>query len=325
MSQQLPPLNALRAFEAVARHLSFTKAATELNVTRAAISHQIRFLEEYLGFPLVERHNRVITLTPRAAAALPKLRQGFDSLAEGVHILRNNRSAQSIRVCAAPSFTAKWLIPRLPRFSRRYPDIDMQINSNVHLVDAAAQQGSALIEQALRQNQADVFISFSTPAQAAQMGGKVERLFAVSAVPVCSPALLADSHPHPLRGPADLAFHTLLHDDTDYVGHPSWATWLSLHKVEGVNPQRGLRFNHVALALDAAVEGQGVLLSIKPLAQYDIDAGRLCIPFDLPLPLEHAYYIVLSPHAVADNTGQAVAEFVAWLHEEAEIPVDGVL
>ncbi|MFN3786476.1 MAG: LysR family transcriptional regulator, partial [Thiothrix sp.] len=134
MSQQLPPLNALRAFEAVARHLSFTKAAAELNVTRAAISHQIRFLEEYLGFTLLERHNRTVVLTARAAAALPKLRQGFDYLAEAVHLLRNDILVQRLRVCAAPSFTAKWLIPRLPRFSRRHPEIDMQINSNVHLV-----------------------------------------------------------------------------------------------------------------------------------------------------------------------------------------------
>lgn len=315
MSQQLPPLNALRAFEAVARHLSFTKAAAELNVTRAAISHQIRFLEEYLGFTLVERHNRTIVLTARAEAALPKLRQGFDYLAEAVHVLRNETVRQRIRVCAAPSFTAKWLIPRLPRFSRQHPEIDMQINSNVHLVDADVQHSAALIDNAFRQNQVDIFISFNTVWQA---GANAERLFALSAVPVCSPALTSAEHPHPLREPADLAFHTLLHDDTDYVGHPSWATWLALHGVEGVNANRGLHFNHVSLALDAAVEGQGVLLSIKPLAQYDIDAGRLCIPFDLPLPLEHAYYIVRPQRDTHENQ-QAIDAFIAWLREEAQL------
>lgn len=315
MSQQLPSLNALRAFEAVARHLSFTKAAAELNVTRAAISHQIKFLEEYLGFALIERKNRAIVLSPRAEAALPKLRQGFDNLAEAVHLMRNETPAHSITVCTAPSFASKWLIPRLPRFSRKHPEIDMQINSNANLVDADIQQGSGLIDTFFRQNKVDVVISFGAGNDARE---NAEKLFAVSAVPVCSPALVSDAHPHPLRTPQDLAFHTLLHDDTDYVGHPSWVKWLKLHKVEGVNAHRGLHFNHVSLALDAAVDGQGVLLSIKPLAQSDIEAGRLCIPFHLPIPLEHAYFI-FRPQREGGGNRQASDAFVEWLREEAQL------
>lgn len=316
MSQQLPPLNALRAFEAVARHLSFTKAAAELNVTRAAISHQIKFLEDYLGFALVERKSRAVVLTPQAEAALPKLREGFNNLAEAVRLMRGVTPAQRIFVCAAPSFTAKWLVPRLPRFSRQHPEIDMQINSNAILVDADMQQGTGLLNSFFRQHQVDVVISFCSASHA---GKNAEKLFQVSAVPMCHPALVSDSHPHPLRQPQDLAFHTLLHDDTDYVGHPTWMKWLQLHGIEGVSPNRGLHFNQVSLSLDAAIDGQGVLLGLRPLAQADIDAGRLCIPFDLPMPLEHAYYIIRPQAAGTGANQQACDAFVEWLREEAQL------
>jgi LysR family glycine cleavage system transcriptional activator len=314
MSQQLPPLNALRAFEAVARHLSFTKAAEELNVTRAAISHQIKYLEDYLGFTLIERKNRAIILSSQAEAALPRLREGFNNLAEAVRLMRSATPAQSITVCTAPSFASKWLIPRLPRFSRQHPEIDMQINSNAALVDAGLHQGAGPIDSFFRQNQVDVVISFATDGHA---GENAEKLFPVSAVPVCSPVLMGGQHPHPLCKPEDLAFHTLLHDDTNYVGHPTWANWLALHKISGVNANRGLHFNHVSLALDAAVDGQGVLLSLKPLAQSDIDTGRLCIPFDLPMPLGRAYYIIRPQKTGQSGNQQASDAFVAWLHEEA--------
>ncbi|SEA80660.1 transcriptional regulator, LysR family [Thiothrix caldifontis] len=317
MSQQLPPLNALRAFEAVARHLSFTKAAAELNVTRAAISHQIKFLEDYLGFALLERKNRTIILSKGAEAALPKLRQGFDCLADAVHLMRSEAHSERITVCAAPSFASKWLIPRLHRFSRQHPEIDMQINSNVGLVDADLQQGGGVMDTFFRQNQVDVVIGFGAGLYA---GDSVERLFAVSAVPVCSPVLVSTEHPHPLRVPEDLAFHTLLHDDTNYVGHPRWEKWLKLQGVVGVNANRGLHFNHVSLALDAAVDGQGVLLGIKLLAQSDIETGRLCIPFDLPMPLEHAYY-VFRPQQIQVNQ-RASDVFVEWLLAEAQAQND---
>ena len=310
MSQQLPPLNALRAFEAVARHLSFTKAAAELNVTRAAISHQIKFLEDYLGFALVERKNRSITLSQGAEAALPKLRQGFDNLGEAVHLMRSEKHRQSITVCTTPSFASKWLIPRLHRFSLKYPDIDMQINSNVQLVTADLQGDAGGMDTFFRQNHVDVVIGFG----AGQVAG-AEKLFAVSAVPVCNPALVSDAHPHPLQQPEDLVFHTLLHDESNYVGHPSWVTWLKQQNVQGVNANRGLHFNHVSLALDAAVDGQGVLLAIKPLAQSDIDAGRLCIPFNLPIQLEHAYFIFR--HEKNNNNQVDTDIFINWLREEA--------
>jgi LysR family glycine cleavage system transcriptional activator len=314
MSQQLPPLNALRAFEAVARHLSFTRAAEELNVTRAAISHQIKYLEDFFGFALIERKNRTITLTKGAEAALPKLRMGFDHLADAVHLIRGEALTESITVWAAPSFASKWLVPRLHRFSRKHPEIDMQISGNASLVDVGVQPEGSSMEAFFRQREADVVIRFGSGNYS---GCKVEKLFAVSAVPLCSPALLGETHLPPLKQPEDLAFHTLLHDDTDYVGHPRWTRWLDMHGVKGVNANRGLHFNHVSLAMEAAIDGQGVLLSIKHLAQCEIESGRLCIPFDLPLPMEHAYYII-RPQQAGSNQ-RAVNAFTEWLQEEARV------
>lgn len=313
MSQQLPPLNALRAFEAVARHRSFTKAANELNVTRAAISHQIKYLEDYLGFELLERKSRSIVLTRGAEIALPKLRLGFDKLAEAVRLLRGEKQIDRLTVWAASSFASKWLVPRLHHFSHKYPEIDMQISSNTALVDVDNYSSVADMEAWFRQNEVDIVIRFGNGNYP---DCKVEKLFSVSAVPMCSPALVSDSHLHPLKTPDDLRFHILLHDDTNYIGHPTWEQWLEKQGVKGVNAHRGLRFNHISLAIDGAVEGQGVLLSLKPLAQYDIEAERLCIPFDLPLPLEQAYYIVRSNKA--ETNQNAVQAFVEWLHDEAE-------
>ncbi len=312
MSQQLPPLNALRAFEAVARHRSFTKAAAELNVTRAAISHQIKYLEDYLGLVLIERNNRTITLTKGAEAAMPKLRIGFDHLAQAVNLMRGEKQTQSLTVWCTTSFASKWLVPRLHRFSRQHPEIDMQISGDASLVDADVSSENSSMERFFRAQKVDVMIRFGFGHYS---GCKVDKLLAVTAVPLCSPVLVSDAHPHPVREPEDLMFHTLLHDDTAYVGHPTWARWLEVQGVEGVNASRGLHFNHVSLALDSAVDGQGVLLSIRDLAQADIDAGRLCIPFDLAMPLEHAYYIIRPQQSGANQV--AVNAFVSWLQAEA--------
>ena len=311
MSQQLPPLNALRAFEAVARHLSFTKAAVELNVTRAAISHQIKYLEDFLGFTLIERKNRAITLTRGAEIALPKLRLAFDSLAEAVHLMRGEKQTQSLTVLTTTSFASKWLVPRLHRFSRRYPDIDMQIKGDASLVDADVNRDQGF-ETFFRANAVDIMIRFGLGHYS---GCKSDKLFTVSAVPLCSPVLTSPSHAHPLQQPADLAFHTLLHDDTDYLGHPSWERWLAAQSISGVNPNRGLHFNQVALAMEAAIDGQGVLLSLKALAEMDIDAGRLCVPFDFEIPLEQAYYVIRPNQPVGSQ--EAVSIFLDWLQEEA--------
>lgn len=217
---------------------------------------------------------------------------------------------------AAPSFASKWLVPRLHRFSRQYPDIDMQISGENSLVDADTMADNGMLEQVFRSQQVDVMIRFGLGNYT---GCRVEKLMAVSAVPLCSPSLVNAAHPHPLRTPADLVSHTLLHDETAYVGHPRWAHWLALQGVEGVNANRGLHFNHVSLAMEAAIDGQGVLLSLRNLAQCEIEAGRLCIPFDLAMPLEHAYY-TLTPLQAGTNHN-ALNAFVGWLRQEAHQPM----
>lgn len=309
MSQQLPPLNALRAFEAVARLKSFTKAAAELYVTRAAISHQIKHLEFYLGFPLVERHNRSISLTPAGAAALPKLREGFNNLAEAVHEMRTQMSNKTLNVWMAPSFASKWLLPRLHLFSKNHPDIEMRINVDKQLVDAT--HDHADLDELFRNHDIDVMVRFGSGHYA---GCQVTQLFSAQAVPLCNPRLLKDKD-RPLKKPDDLAHHTLLHDDTPYAGRPSWEKWLQEFSIEGVDVRRGLHFNQVSMAMDAAVDGQGVLLSIDALAFHDIAAGRLCVPFELAMPLEHAYYVIRPDGASANQ--EAASTFTNWIISEA--------
>ena len=253
MSQQLPPLNALRTFEAVARLKSFTKAADELSVTRAAVSHQIKNLEEYIGYSLFERHTRSISLTPAGEAGLPKLREGFNSISEAVHLMNSHLSNENITVWMAPSLASKWLIPKLHTFSQRHPDIDMQINAEPGLIDTAEKNKHSM-EDLFRSEDADVVIQFGTGDYP---GCDVHKLFSVKAVPLCSPALLNDPK-KPLNKPEDLSHHTLLHDNTPYKGRPQWSKWLEQAKIEGVDTDRGLKFNYILLAIEAAIDGQGV-------------------------------------------------------------------
>lgn len=309
MSQQLPPLNALRAFEAVARLKSFTKAAAELFVTRAAISHQIKHLEFYLGFPLVERHNRSISLTPAGEAALPKLREGFNNLAEAVYEMRTQLSNKTLNVWMAPSFASKWLVPRLHLFSKAHPEIEMRISGDSQLVDAS--HDHADLDELFRSHDIDVMVRFGSGHYS---GCQVTKLLSAQAVPLCNPRLLEDKT-SPLQKPEDLENHTLLHDDTPYPGRPSWKKWLEQFSVPDVDVHRGLHFNQVSLALDAAVDGQGVLLSIDTLAEHDIAAKRLCVPFDLRMPLEHAYYVIRPDSSTANQ--EASDSFIDWIISEA--------
>lgn len=305
MSQTLPPLTALRAFEAAARHLSFSKAAAELHVTTAAISHQIKGLEDHLGVALFHRHSRSLELTDIGRAGLPKLHEGFARLIEGVQEMRSQMGSKVLGVAATPSFAAKWLVPRLQRFAAAHPDIDLRIAASMDVLDAA--QPAAEI---FRNSEVDIAIRFG---KGDYPGCRVDELVAVSAVPLCSPRLLHGERA--LRRPEDLRNHTLLHDDTPYDGRPDWANWLKAAGVEGVDVARGLHFNHVSLALQAAIDGQGVVLGLEPLAAADIAAGLLVRPFDLSLPLPYAYYVI-SPKASAEQP--EIADFRAWLLAEAE-------
>jgi LysR family glycine cleavage system transcriptional activator len=309
MPRRLPPLNALRAFEAAARHQSFRDAATELFVTPAAISHQIKSLEDYLGVQLFRRKGRALRLTEPALAGLPQLQEGFENLAEAVERIEANQGTGTLTVSVAPTFAAKWLVPRMHRFACACPAVDLRITASLALID----YGSTVPMTAadfLRQG-VDVAIRFGTGSYP---GLHVEKLLSTSVVPVCSPSLLEGEHP--LREPADLRYHTLLHDDTQLLGgsQPGWLVWLNAAGVHDVDTNRGPRLSSMALALDAAIEGQGVVLSLRNLVAGDLRAGRLVVPFETDFPMEMAYYVVC-PEATAD-LGRIVA-FRKWIMAEA--------
>jgi LysR family transcriptional regulator, glycine cleavage system transcriptional activator len=296
MSRRLPPINALRAFEASARHLSFARAADELGVTPPAISHQVRQLEEYLGMQLFRRLTRRVVLTEAGQLALPGLTQGFDLLAEAVESLRApDQCAGPLTVSCAPSFAAKWLVPRSESFRSACPDIDLRISANLNLAD-------------FRNEDVDVAIRFG---RGDYPGLKVDNLRAEIIAPLCSPRLLEG--PHPLRSPADLAHHTLLHDDSvsSAVGPaPDWRMWLKLAGHEEIDSSRGPRFSYADHALQAAADGQGVLLGRLSLADDDLNSGRLVRLFGREIPTEFGYFLVRPDRGVDPPR---VAAFRDWI------------
>jgi LysR family glycine cleavage system transcriptional activator len=309
MAERLPSLNALRAFEAAARNLSFTRAAAELHVTPTAISHQIKGLEAYLGVMLFHRLNRALVLTENGRSALPKLQEGFACLSEAVRTIQTPDKRPSITVSVAPSLTAKWLVSRLPRFAARHPDIDLQVSASDHQLDRGSTPSA--VRDGLYQAGTDVAIRFG---HGNYPGLRVDMLFGATLVPLCSPRLLTGEHP--LRQPEDLRYHALIHDDSAYTGRPDWIDFFKAAGVQGVDMTRGLHFSHVSLAMEAAASGQGVVLSLTPLAADDLATGRLVIPFDLCLPVPYAYYMVCLEERAEQPD---IATFRAWLLEEAVI------
>lgn len=303
------PLSALRGFEAVARHGSFRKAADELHVTPAAVSQQIKVLEEQLGQPLFHRLATGLALTRAGQAGLPLVREGIASLESAAQLMAAQRSADTLNVWTAPSFAAKWLMPRLHRFVDKHPGIDIRLSASALLIDGTS---GVISSDDLRRHGVDVAIRFG---QGQYPGCEVEKLLSASVVPLCSPKLMKGKHP--LREPADLRHHTLLHDDTAYEGRPDWASWLALAGVSGVDPSHGLRFNHAALALEAAADGQGVALTLLPLAATDIANGRLVVPFTQRVDVDTAYYLI-SLRSAEETEAPEIAAFRAWLMSEAQ-------
>ena len=308
------PLNALNAFEVAARHESFSKAADELNVTPAAVSQQIRMLEELMGVQLFHRLNRGLALTAAGKAGLTNLQDGFRNVNDAVNQIRSAPDKQSLDVWMAPSFASKWLMPRMRRFVDLHPEIDLHISASAELVDTDAMSPS-LTEDILRTHDVDIAIRFG---RGFYPGCLVERLMKVVALPLCSPALLKDSK-KPLTRPADLVNHTLLHDETPYEGRPDWSSWLQAVGVDSVDGTRGLSFNRVSLALAAAVEAQGVVLSLEQLAMDDLSKGRLVVPFHHEVELAQAYYMISLQHSA---NAEHVMAFKRWLVEEAAIDIN---
>jgi LysR family glycine cleavage system transcriptional activator len=311
---RLPPLNALKAFEAAGRHLSVKKAAAELNVTPAAVSHQIKALEDALGVKLFFRRNRALELTEAARACLPKLREGFDSLVQAVERLHAHKGGGMLTVSVAPSFAARWLMPRLHRFLESHPEIDVRVSARLRQSAEGGRRG-ATAERAT----VDTWLADSDVAilygRGDYPGFKVDKLFGLSITPICSPRLLTDPD-HPLLRPADLRHQLLLHDDTGdlYDGVSFWEVWLKAAGVQGVDVDRGPRFSHAVLAFEAAAEGHGVVATMPVLAEADLNAARLITPFALRVPLQSAYYLVCAESAVGRP---GVAEFRKWLLAEA--------
>ena len=300
MPYRLPPLNALRAFEAAARHMSFQKAAGELHVTPAALSYQIRQLEDHLGRKLFRRLNRAVDLTPDGAALAAGVRDGFDRLMQAVAAFNQRRTGNVLVISAGPAFTAKWLTPRLYRFIAAWPDIDARIAASIRLAD-------------LRRDDVDIVVRFGRGTYAGCVSSK---LLDEYVTPLCAPSLLTGAHP--LRGPADLAHHTLIHDET-HVGVfdlPDWRRWLAEAGVSNVDASRsGLHFNVADHAIDAAVAGAGVVLGRMVLADADIKAGRLVQPFPLKLKADYAFYVVTLESRVDEP---AIKAFHDWIFTEAE-------
>ena len=297
-------LNALRAFEASARHQSFSLAAQELNVTPAAVGQLVRTLEDWLGSPLFVRSTsgraRLVT-TEVAEQALPDIRAGLERLAVGLERLRSGSAGGVLTVTVSPAFAAKWLLPRIERFQAAWPETDLRLDTSLKPVDFVAQR-------------IDVGVRYG---RGQWPGLAAEKLMDEEMYPVCAPALLATAT---LQAPGDLRGQVLIHDqsvDTS-TGFASWQAWLRHAGVQGVPTDRGLRINNSAAVLQAAIDGQGVALARSVMAHDDLAAGRLVRLFpQVRLESALAYYVVYRPECIAQPK---VAAFRDWLLREAHGP-----
>ena len=292
MTRRIYPLTALRAFEAAARNLSFVKAADELHVTPAAISHQIKTLEEHLGMPVFKRLNRALILTPAGQSLFPAVSEALDIMASAVDRLHHQDQSGVLTVTTMDSFAATWLVPKLGRFRRSNPDIDVRISTSDESIDF----DRVNMDMAIRYGAGD------------WSGLHVERLMTEEVFPVCAPSLLQSGSP--LNCPTDLKNHTLLHDDL----RVDWRMWLMATGEETVDSSKGPGYQHSNLVLLAAEQGDGVALARSVLVQHALAAGRLVKPFDFAIPGEYAYYIVCPE---ANLKRPKVKAFREWLVAEA--------
>ena len=299
MPRSLPPLTALRAFEAAARLLSFTKAARELHVTPAAVSHQIRGLEKYLGVSLFHRTARRLVLTDQGHLAAEYFREGFDRLARGVDLLRAHDGGGVLSLSTTSAFATRWLVPRLGRFVRRCPGLDLRLKAGNQPIDFDHDE----VDAAVRIGRGGLD------------GVRAIALFGESIAPVASPAFIRQ---HRIRRLADLARVPLLHDDSKRrAGRPAgWSEWFRAAGVRGVDTQPGMHFDDGHLALQAAAAGRGVALGRLAYAIDDLEAKRLKRPFEPVLELDLKYYLLIPELRM---TEPAIAAFRGWLEQEAAL------
>ena len=290
MTARLPSLNGLRAFEAAARHLSFTNAASELNVTQTAISHQIRRLEEELGIRLFVRQNRALALTPEAKEYLPGIRAAFNDLRLATDRLLRKDDDYVLTLSTLASLAAKWLLPRLSTFQEAHPGIDVRITTSTSLVDFK----SGDVDAAIRYGRGH------------WPGLRADWLMADEVFPVCSPALLTGKRP--LRRPEDLRDHVLLHTSTN---SDDWRLWLTAAGLPtDISKQKGVTFDLILMTVQAAIDGIGVAMGRTSYVQDDIAKGRLVVPFEIALPADAGFYLV-SPQAGPDPP--KLQAFRQWL------------
>ena len=266
---RLPPLNALKAFEAAGRHLNFRLAANEIGVTQGAVAQHVRGLEAAMGVKLFERLPRGLALTDEGRRYLAPVRRAFEMIAEATEILRPQQTVLTISV--TPSFATKWLVPRLGQFAEANSNVDVRVDASQRLAN-------------FQSDGIDIAVRQGTPPFGP--GLSAEPLFPLDFYAVCSPALV--SGPHPLRTPDDLAHHVLLHD-----AHGLWPLFLEKIFAGRAKPRfRAMNFNQTSLAVDAAVAGQGVALASDPFVEHEIAAGRLCRPFDDTVQGEVGFFVV---------------------------------
>lgn len=291
----LPPLTAVRAFEAAARHLSFTKAASELHVTQSAISHQVRTLESWLGFELFHRSSREIRLTPEGVAYLPPIRAALNQLRAATESVMNRGYEGLLSISTTESFANNWLIRRLPDFSRCHPGIDVRITTQNPVDEFGSESGE------FAPPWIDVVIRYGRGNWA---GLRTVKLYSEEIFPVCSPALLADGKP--LAEIADLRNHLLLHDDMQM----QWRTWLTSAGCADVDAERGPRFSHSHMVVNAAVRGLGVALGRSMLVADEIAEGRLVRLFAHSLPAQHSYYLLMRESAASHGKIKAFHDWI---------------
>jgi LysR family glycine cleavage system transcriptional activator len=294
MNRILPPLNALRAFEAAGRLGSFKEAAAELHVTHGAVSQQVRLLEEWLGAPLFERHNRRVVLTPAAQTYLAGIGPLFDQLSQATaRYGLSDAVSRTLTVNAPATFVLRWLVPRLANFRAAHPDVEVRIETSNEPVEALKDSYDIVIRGG-----PDTFYGYS-----------MRPFLSEERIPVCSPALLKRM---PLRAPEDLGRHTLLH--TSSLPRV-WPDWLARADVASLRPAAVLTFDHFYLTLQAAVDGMGIAMGPTALVSDDLAAGRLVAPFDGPRLPSRSYCTYV---AEAKSADELVVLFCAWLAREGD-------
>jgi LysR family glycine cleavage system transcriptional activator len=307
--RRLPPLNAIRAFEAASRHASFQAAAEELNVTAGAVAQQVKALELWLNLPLFRRlPSKGVALTQAGQRYAASASEFLDGLSDATARLMERDNAHILTVSTIPSFAAQWLIPRLGSFRKRHPALDVRVIASNGLTDFVRED-------------VDVAIRYG-PGHYPNLWH--EPLLDEVYFPVCSPALVEDAD-NPLRSAADLKHHTLLHEDT-WASIPeslNWDRWLARAGVRGVDSGRGPRFTHTYLALQAAAAGQGVALATSVLIGDDLRSGRLVRPFGPEIPSRYSYHLVCPPESATVPKVRSFRDWIRAVVDESRIEADG--